>query len=680
MSQSRASLSGVTLRGGNAYDWELRAGVMPVERLWPITAKHAEAFRGLLGLPQELVIQGPRKTLRVRHVYPIEILPGSNPNMKVLRVADRRWKWSRRWVAGSFNMRFATGTAFLMNDAGQIENAVLQPEQRYRKATLYPPDNPAEPWTPQRVIEYVFNQIHQPLSYKDSASLLINVETYEVQDLILDDAGDDALDRVLAYFAGVEVYVDLEGNAVLYDSLKESGGAVLPRLARKQVTGADVELTTRTAIAPSKVIVLYTTEVEIRFNATEGGDRVRDTAQLFPVAPSPDAAIILTTGKKVARNSLVPQETLFLTWGPFGFLQAVLSFAVIAKLGYASSVLEQIYGNNTQAVFDPVAAARIRVAVQHWRRLYQIDEQFMGRLESVRAVRATILNTETGARAPSAAYCDYTRRPAARGFLQSINAPNKQMGWAVRGYADLLADGRVAPARVTVQDPTLGVLSVEPQLDPWGFADAIMLGFPEKGFVPTITGGSDANRTGDDAYAQWLAGPMDTKFQLATVLTAVPSSPNNIHRFHAVEIQSSHLGLVGSGPPLYVRVWPGVMSARFAWSDALETQITGAIKGTGKLPLSLLVNAQDVQNVAAATARRALEPFMPRLTGSVDVDLDPELVPIGPISSVRHALDGGVTSSRATAAAVRQARELWPYLEAGTRRAILHVLNSGELS
>lgn len=674
MSQSSASLGGVTLRGSSSYDWEFRAGTVPVERLWRITARHAERFRGMLGQPQELVIKGPRKTLRVQHVYPLEILPGPNPHLKLLRVADRRWLWPRRYVSGRMNERFATGTNFLANDSGLIENAVLQPELRYRKATLHPPSNPATPWTPRQVVEYVFEQIGQPIDIKASAAVLLNAETFEVQDLLLDDRGHEAVDRALAYFAGVEVYIDRAGNAVLYRPLDNSGLNILPRLARKQVTGADIEWVMRPEIAPGSIIVLITPELECRFNHSEGASRTRDTNGLIQIAPSPDPSTVLTTGKRVARNSLVDQEVLFATWGAFGFLGEALSFSVLRKYGYAASVLEQMYGNNPQAVFDPVAAARIRAATQSWRRLYRIDEEFMGRLEAVRAVRAAVLNTETGQRAPSPAFCQYTRRPAARGFLRSLDEPNKQAGWAVEGYADRLEDAEIAPAEVRVLDPVTGVIRVEPQLDPWGHADAIMLGYPEKDFVPTTTGESDANRTGDDAYAQWLAGPMAGDFKLATVLTVVPGSPNDLRRFHQIEIPSSRFGLAAWGPPLYVRVFPGVMTARFAWSDDRGDEIVSAIKGTADLPLSLMVNREDVEAVAEAVARREAEAWLPRLEGSVDVDLDPELAIESSISSIRHGLFGGVTNTRVSAGAIRQARDIWAYLPASTRNFILKTL------
>lgn len=682
--QSKASLGGVTLRGAAAYDWELRAGTIPVERLWRISARHAERFRELLGTPQELVIEGPRgKTLRVKHVYPLEILPGPNPHVKHLRVADRRWLWDRYVVDANFNVRFATGTNFLVNDSGLIENAVLQPELRYRKATLYPPDNPASPWTPQQVLEYVFEQIKQPISFKASS---VTADTFEVQDLRLKDRGPAAVDRVLGYFAGLEVFLDYEGNAVLYRPLDNTGLDILPRLQRKQVTGADLEWVMRPEIAPEKIVVLFAREIECRFNHLESTSRgPKDTNSLIQIAPSPDATITLTTGKKVARNSLVDITTLFATWGAFGFLGEALSFSVLAKLGYAAGVLEGLYGNNPQAVFDPVAAARIRAALQSWRRLYRIDEEFMGRLEAVRAVRATVLNTETSQRAPSPAYCDYTRRIAARGFLRSPDEPNKQSGWAVECWAaaapgaaasTLLEDGHIAPAEVRVLDPSTGVVRVEPQLDPWGHADAIMFGYPEKGFVPTITGESDANRTGDDAYAQWLAGPMRTGFELATVLTVIPSAPNDLRRFHAVEVPTVRFGLYSTGkaPPMYVQVFPEVMTARYAWSDAQGTRIVDAIKGVGAPPEDLLVNREDVEAVADAVARRETEPWLPRLAGSVDVDLDPELLLESSINSIRHGLFGGVTNTRVSAGAIRQARDIWGYLPTPTRNFILQTL------
>jgi hypothetical protein len=296
----------------------------------------------------------------------------------------------------------------------------------------------------------------------------------------------------------------------------------------------------------------------------------------------------------------------------------------------------------------------------------------------VRPVRAALVNVERGTRAPAEAYCDYTRRPSAWGLARA-GAINPSQGWAVRGYADRLEDGHVAPAKVTVLDPVNGVFRVEPALDPWGLADAIIPGYPAKGFVPSQAGESDANRTGDDAYLLWSGGSLDPNFELAVVLTAVPAAPNDTRRFHSVEIGSTDVGMIGYGPPVTVRVYPGVMTARFAWSDDAESRdaIIGSLMGTAERPAALLVNREDVEGVARATALRVADMFLPRLAGAATVDLDPEMRPTGAMGSVTHALVGGATITRGLATGVRVPSDILRYAPASLRRVLLRIPDDG---
>lgn len=672
-----ATLGGITLRGANSYDWELRAGVAPVERHWTIPARNYYDFYSLLGTAQTLEINGPRKTLTVKGVYPLEILPGPNPNLKVLRVADARWAWSRRWVASSFNVRRVTGNTFLLNDAGQLENAVVQPEIRYAEWSLYPVGSPTSPWEPNQVLEYVLEQVGAKLSYANSGAILSG--GIEVQDLELDDPGDAAVDRVMGYFPGLDLYIDHDGSVVVYDTLADGGGkGVLDRLNRKQVTGPDIGLTDRYSLRPSKFIVLVTPEVECRFDYTEDGSRRKDTPVLKNVAPSPDATISIasSTGgeRSCGRGSLIQLTTLFEEWGVFGQFGAALSNDILRRHGFAAGLLESAYGNNPQAPFDSVAAARIRATLEHWRRTYQIDETFMQRLAAVRPYRATMLNTETGARAPAAVYCDWVRRPSVKGFAKAADQ-NVTLGWAVRGHNDLLENAKVAPARLSVVDPQSGALRVDPLLDPFGLYDAIILGYPDNGYLPMQNGGAEANRTGLESYAQWSAGRLASDFELSTVLTVVPGSPNNLSRFVKFEFDSVQFGLIGNGPPMYVRVFPGVMTARYAWSDGAGTQIVDAIQGRGEYPAGQLANKDEVEAVARAAAQRACEAFADRPVGGADVDLAPDLKPTGAVGSVRHVLAGGATVTQARVTGVRAPADILRYLPASYRKAINRILH-----
>lgn len=672
-------LGGVALGGSDAYSWGLSAGVAPVERLWTVSATRAEAIQA--GVPLTLEIQSsghPR--LVFREVYVLEVLPGPDPFRRVLRVADKRWTWSRKWVAAGFNVRRATGDKFLANSTDKIETAILQPDIRYAKWSLFPPENGETPWDAEGVLREVFRQLGEPVVNVDA-----KLPEVEVQDLELDDDGAAAVERALAYLPGADVFVDYDGSVVIFNTLDRRELEVLGRTsaAPHATYPAVAGMVDKRHLRPHRVRVLFTPEVEVRFDFTEGGTVTRDSNELRNVAPVPDVTLEVP-GRElpVARGTFLPLDTLFSAWGAFGMKGVPLSTDALRRnaLRHGFGALEHEYGNNPLAAFDVVNAARIRTAVEHWRKTYQVAEVFMQRLASIRAVRVAILNTETGLYAPAEAYCDFTRIPTHKGLARLGNA-NVNQGWTARGYAELLADAQVAPAVVSVIDGQAGVIRVEPQLDPFGLSQAMALGYATDGKLPSqLTG--EANRTAVDLFAQWGMVELDASFQLAVVLTGVPASPNDLRKFHEEVIEASELGETGSGPEAVVRVFPGVVTARYAWSDDYGQEVLDALRGLGKLPEPgvACVNLDQVQEVARASALRLFELYRDRPEGANLVDADPELRPAGTVAAVEHTMAGGVTESLVTFGAVRRPLDVWQYLSASTRRALLRVLHRGGTS
>lgn len=682
MAPTKASLGGVALGGpatlGGVYDWEFRAGIAPVERAWEVSAHRATELEGQTGdVPLQLVIEHDRGKLEVAHVYLLEILPGSRPETRILRLADRRWLWGHSYVACSANIRRTTGEKFLLNDEDLLENAILEDRVRYATYSLFPPENPSSAWTAHQLLDHVFSKLGQPFRLADELLAI------EVQDLELDSSGSEALQAVLAYFPGVDVYMDREGVAVVYDTRSARGADVLPRLKlRQHGVGVDARVVDRSGIRPASVVVLFTPEVECRLNYNEGGTVVADGATLSNVAPVPDLTLDISTGT-VARGSIVELEKMFTAWGAFGALNQVLSYSVLRKymLKAGGAILEYLWANDpASAVKDPEAQARVRTAIAYWRNLYAIEPKFYGRLRAIRAVRAAILNTASGRRAPAAAYADWTRKPSLHGLIKATD-PNTDAGWFTEGYAERLTDARIAPAEVTVKDAGAGVISVKPQLDHQGRASAIVLGKPLDSKLPSAHIGT-ANRLALDLYAQWDQVELSPTFKLAVVLTVVPGSPNDLGRFWQEEVQAAEADAgAARGPKVYARVLPAVATARFAWSDDQAEAIYGCLRGTSPLPSSRLVDAELVRAVAVATAKRVYDAYRDEPAGSIQVDLQPELEPVGSLVSVRHGVARGreaVTEARFASA--KRAVDIWRYLPESARRALLHVLEDGSLT
>jgi hypothetical protein len=682
VSTPQIRLGGQTLGGTTTYGWDLGYGVQPIEQVFVLTTERAVTVP--LGVALTLEITNVRKPLRVDHVYALEVGAGPNPRQRALKLADRRWLWSSKWVSSAFNVRRASGDTSLVTEAGQpIELAQIETTIRYAKWSLDPPQDGAILWTARRVLEFVFQQIDQP--YRIEASL----PDVPIVDLYIEDNGAAAVERVLSYLPGADVYIDLDGTAVVQNCRRggdggggtttertPDGAPLLPTMGKKHVAlGGDGVVTNRKAIRPGKVVALFTPEVEVRFDSVaEGGTRTRDTPALVNVAPSPDLTVTLSSGQTVARGTYVALETLFTTWGAFGLLAEALSTAKMAEYGTGAAILEQLYARTGSHLYDPVSAGRVRAAVDHWRRTYQIDERFVQRLVSIRANRVAIVDPIKGTRARSEVYCDFLRRPNKKNPRAKGEIEGSKYGWYDRGYAALLADAVAAPATISVLSETAGLVRVEPKLDPWGTADAIILGFPFEEKVPTNTGLAEANRTGVDAFAQWQRCKLTTDFQVATVLTVVPASPNTIDRFHKVEIAAGAAGSDGTGPTVYVRIFPQVMTARFAWSDDQAESIKGAILRGDPRPEALMVNKRDVDSVALAAAQAIyanLADTPDTSSGPVSVDMNPDLKPTGAIGRVRHGLNNGLTTSLVYATGFRRPVDLWRFLPADVRRTVL---------
>lgn len=693
---ARITLGDLVLGGSNTYEWPIVPGVAPQEQFWNVSAPRADEVR--LGTPVTYSKAGVRKPLTVQQLYVLEVLPATSPRQRVLHVSDRRWLWSRKWISSAFNVRRATGDKFLVNNTDSIENAVVQPTLAYAKWSIFPPENGSVPWTALQVLDFVFKKLDQPYRIDESVGRAKDVAALNVQDLELDDSGAKALERVLAYLPGTDVYMDHDGTAVVYSTLpgeefattRVRGEPPFPFLRRMHATyPGDVQIVNRRALRPRRVHVLFTPEVEIRMNFQEGGTVDRDAPNLVNVAPAPEPQTTLADGRVVARGSYVPLETLFTAWGAFGFDPSTegtraVSIEVLRKHAFKHgwAGFEQAFANQPLQPFNAVYAQRAACAVDNWRRTYQVSEFFMQRLASIRAERVAILNTETGAYAPAEVFCDWVRRPSMLGLAKDIADDNTTQGWAVRGYAPLLANARVLPGgrdAVDVADPQAGIIRVHPQVDPYGHSQAMALGYPSTdGGIPSINLGK-ANEEAEDLYAQWDCVELEEGFKLAVVLTCVPASPNDTAKFHRVSITAEEANAgPADGPDVYIRVFPGVMTARFAWSDALGNDLVQSVRGFGPgYPLAALVNDGFVRDVALASAKRLYSSLRDGPMGSAAVDMDPDIKPFGNVTSVRHVMSGGVTETIVTFGAVRTPADIRPYLDASTRRAIDRMLGSG---
>jgi len=135
-----------------------------------------------------------------------------------------------------------TGDRFLFageQNNDRIENRVLEPEIAYAAYSLFPPGGQkVAPWTPLEAIEhFLIVRLGTPLIVKDAPPAQTTMENVAIE-----DAGDDAMARLLTYVPGMDIYIDAQGNCVLYDQRSGEEEDIRNLLPPLQTSGSQVEV------------------------------------------------------------------------------------------------------------------------------------------------------------------------------------------------------------------------------------------------------------------------------------------------------------------------------------------------------------------------------------------------------------------------------------------------------
>jgi len=419
----------------------------------------------------------------------------------------------------------------------------------------------------------------------------------------------------------------------------------------------------------------------MRFSyAEEGISQARNAPNLFNVAPITDIELEIN-GETLARSSWAKLTDQLEAWGAFGLFNRVLTLEDIRRsifrYGYAS--FQQAWGNNPNIPPDIVNLLRVGMVAEHYRRTYQVDPTFHQNIEAYRPFRVSVLNFQTGTYAPAEVYSDWIRRPSYKGFTTIGQGQNTEQGWAARGFANRLATVRPAPAGVQILDQQAGILRVIPFLDPYNLSNSMAFGFPKDGRIPSQDLGN-ANRVANELFARWDLVELEAGYQMSVLMTIVSGAPNNNDRFHQVRVNAADVApAVGPsvGPPVEIRIMPAVRTARFRWDDSQALEIEAAVRGDEKavMPVDILVNEDEIADVAKAAAERFYDTLRDRPVGSATVDMGPH-DPGGTIDSVRQHMAGGTTFSVLTFQEVREPLELWRYLSFSTREVIQRTLTN----
>ena len=692
----------IALRPSDTLQWALSAGVKPFQSTIITTTARARAImtRAKTQLrsldttrtrktfkdsgPLVLRVSEPgRKPLVVTNLYAIQFQV-LDENRAGVTLVDRRWLWSREHIVRDYNVRRTSGDFRLVGSKmAKIQVKDSLPDFIYRRMTL----KEGVPYTAKDVLEDLLTQLVGKSGFRIGTFSIFR----DIVDLSIDDSGTAAMQRVLGYIPGAQIFVDLDGKVVVYNSLDGSEGAMIARAGPPIPGSGLVQLVDKSPIRPKNVISLFDLEPEIRFNYTELDSSTtrttpvpgKEARTLQNVIPVTDPTLTLN-GKTVARNTWLPiEDWLSAVEGLADYPGGASGKSAAKTLGALNQTLirkhylsgfqhlRNKYVLSQLGLPDPLWSLRLDAVQTYWRGAFRVLPQWMDKIFSIVAVRASILDQENGTRGKAEAYFDYTVRPSHR-TLAKKSTDKDDAGWTIPGYKDDLSatDARPGPADVVVLDPSQGIFQLVYRVDPWGDGVKIAPG-GLVGPVPTEGAGFNAlvwNSTKVKLKASW---------KMAVVLTVRLATPNNQSRLHAESVSLAQaLKLIpgrknsgaARGPDWKIRVHPGIQTARAGWLDSRATDIEAAVFSDKAFPKDLLVNRDHLRSIAEANAARVQALMMDRHEGKQTVSLNANVKPTGSLAQVTHVISGSRSFTHLSLPAITTPPDIYALLPDSTRK------------
>lgn len=690
-----ATLGGIPLDATD-QSWSESVGIRPYQRAFQVSAAGAAQLfaKGVVDYVHQA--EGHKK-VTYKNLSVLSVQPGPTPAQSLVIVADDRWKWGRTHILRRYNVRRRTPDVRRLSQEGvPVAMQKLAPTIAYASFSLYPRSNPSTAWTAGQVLEDVLEAVCGKGRWR---IVTLPSKSLPIEQLEIDDPGDQAIARVLGYFPGLLIYLDPEGIAVVDI---EARRGELAQLAKMGPPAAGFGLSATVDLSkcrPQKVRVLFDRELELRFDSRSEGSTATVSAndeprEMVNVLPVPDVSLVVN-GKTLVTGTWVPFDSIFSAWTGWPAGRAALSHTVVQQRWLIPRFVASYSKPRGAVGVDTVSHRRVLATVQHYRQTYQISKAWMDKIYRLRNYRVGILDESRGTRASSQAFADYAYAPTVIG-LQKQKADPKALVGNVEGYAELLANAKQATAAtIDLLDPEQGVLRVEYHLDPDGSQSRV---FPSQLVGPDGTSGSlptgDA-RSGNKGGAGTLSqfAQLKPSHRIAVVLTATPAAPNDERQLYPVEVTpdeaAESLGFsVGKceGPVWNIRVGANVMQARWEWRDEQAASISAVFGMTRSLPQPTKTVSRDedplgdpcnmdaVKAMAKAAAATIFARLLDRSEGSYTSEINPDVHPSGSIAGVTHRITAdGRSLTTVLMPSNQDPVDVFALLPEGVRRQVLRL-------
>ncbi len=679
-----STLAGYPLDANDNISWSLTNGVAP-----HVAAFHVDKDVGtkIIQLAKSTPLEqhnftltlGGKKTVNVNGLLILSMAPGDSPHTVRILVADRRYLLQRSVSHRAYNIRMrSANTKRLSAEDVPIQIADIEFDITYALASLKPD---GQPWTPGEILASVLEELAkgppgttQRLFNFRVPKAFRNEQT--VQDLELDDNGTTAIARVLQLIPVADCYCDYDGTIVFYDRFSGHEAQVLDAAKGEIIGGGHVQFINNSITRPREVHVLFTREHEVRFDFIDTVDpsqitQLKEGRFLENVLPIPDPGLFVGEDPvEYVQGTFITVEQALTAWNSDDNDPGPISIEYnkrVIRENWGLDIRQNLWGNIFDKIenTDPLKLgwlARHEAIKAHFRQTFRVNHQWVNKVRRFIMERSSILNTETGSRAPAAVYVGYALGITTKGNHQKDLASLIANIPSFANSSMVLKHSR--PSAVTLVPLILeqGIFRFNFWTDPYGIYQHIYPSLTEGSLVCNPKYQRDFDSDGNPLLFTRDQIKKSNTFKLAEehrasiVVSCVPWAPNSTRALHRVIVKAEEVGFKNSNGPIWeIRVPAGMETARFRWSDEYNTLIELAF-GVGYELLTqsqvdvlrdiLLVNGEVVNNLAKAFAQAVYTTMADRAVGSRTIDLTPDVPIGGHISKITHLVDqkgGGYT-------------------------------------
>lgn len=617
-------LAGVELAATGMVAWRFQAGVQPFITTFSVHESDWGKLENQKGKPLVLeVIDSRGARTSVRDVFILHEVDSTKPRIVSFRVADRRWRWHRKLVARVYNLRRKTGDTDLDDRTLPLEGKEGIPRYNYRPYSL---KGGEDVWTARDALEDCLDLLENELFGGFGGRVVFSsfpaTRQQTLENVVLRDAGDAALEQLLAKIPGASVWINKLGHTVVYNQHDLAAAeAYLKVLPLATWDGDKTALVLKKEIRPSKILVHYEREVECLMHYeddySQGNQSTFRRNQLYleNVVRTTDPQTTVTefnpeTGendppKTVGPGTWVNLESWLVAMDAkhgrsAGTTSLPWTFDTIKRFWLMGNLEGLLVGTNLRGNIDGAEADNtsahnaVQALLESFRQTYRVSRRYIHRINQLKDVRVALIDPVSGIRMPAAVWGQVTLRPTAKG---AHIASRKNEGKSGKYYlvtsldedTNQIAKTPPGPQKLTILDPDAGIIRISSHEDPYDTYSRVIpchvVGADDKLRVPVMAlqlqdkeilgaGMRLQNGTGD-----WF---LSSKLKFKVMITIVPGSPNNRGLFHTIEVAPDELKILypeyriqsGTGPVHHIYVSPSEATARFGWRFDDEAEDT----------------------------------------------------------------------------------------------------------